>query len=216
MKKKSIICLLLCLVLAVGLLPAAAYGAGSITVNSVTFEPYEDSYGGRNDNLITVKVSFTAPESMAEMSILLASGDIKTITASNKHQVVYQNQISTPEEGEFSFPVEKARIASATGLENPVGATLYLRLSGTGAATTSIKVTYSEPKSTYGDLNGDGTVGMVDALMILRYYTGHDTLTTSQLEAADVVQNGTVDLGDAVRILRYEAGLEKTLVTEVN
>ena len=216
MKKKRIISLLLCLVLAVGLLPAVAYGAGSIVINSVSFEPYEDSYGGRNDELVMVTVSFDAPESMAQMSILLAGADIKTITAANKHQVVYQNQIITPEEGEFSFPVEKSRIASAAGLTNPVGATLYLKLSGTGTGTTSLTVKYTEPQSTYGDLNGDGYIDVVDALMILRYYTGHDTLTIAQLEAADVVKNGTVDLGDAVRILRYEAGLEKVLVTEQN
>lgn len=213
MKKKSIISLLLCLVLVVGLLPAA-YGSGSIAVSSVTFEPYEDSYGGRNDDLVTVTVSFTAPESMAEMSILLASADIKTITTANKHQVIYQNQIETPEEGEFSFPVEKARIAAAAGLENPAGATLYLRLSGTGAATTSVKVTYTEPQATYGDLNGDGRVGMIDALMIMRYFVGLDSLTVTQLEAADVTNDGSVNLGDAIRILRFEAGLESTLVKE--
>lgn len=214
MKTKRIISLLLCLVMALGMLPFAAYGAGSITVNSVSFEPYEDSYGGKNDDLLTVKVSFTAPAGVAEMSILLASADIKTITSANKHQVIYQNQIATPSEGEFSFPIEKARVASATGLDNPEGAKLYLRIGGSGVSTTTATVTYTLPSVSYGDLNGDGRVNMVDALMILRYYTGREALTTMQLEAADVVQNGTVDLGDAVRILCFEAGLETTLVVD--
>ena len=212
MKTKRILSLLLCLVLAAALLPAPAYAAG-ITVNSVTFEPYEDSYGGQNDDLVTVVVSFTAPAGMAQMSILLASADITSITSANKHQVIYQNQVETPEDGVFTFPVEKARIASATGLDDPDGATLYLRISGTGASTVSVTVSYAEPKPVYGDLNGDGRVSTIDALMILRYYMRLDTLTTRQLEAADVVQDGTVDLGDAVRILRYEARLEPVLVT---
>ena len=212
MKIKRIFSLLLSLVLAVSLLPAYAFAAGSITVNSVAFEPYEDAYGGRNDELVTVVISFTAPAGMAEISVLLAGADIKTMTEENKHHVIHQTQTETPANGLFSFAVAKDRIASATGQDVPDGAKLNLRMSGTGASTASTTVTYKEPTPAFGDLNGDGKVSTTDAVMILRYVAGLAALTTYQLDAADVIPNGTVDIGDAVRILRFEAKLDDTLV----
>lgn len=213
MKMTRFFSLLLCLLLFTAAVPTAAFAADAITITSVTFEPYEDAYGARDDDLINVYVAFTAPAGMSQVSILLAGADIQSVNLGNKHQVIYQNQVDTPEDGLLIFPVEKARIASATGLSDIEGATLYLRLGGTTASTVSMSVTYKEPAPVYGDLNGDGKVSSTDALMILRYYTGLSTLTTRQLEAADVVQDGTVGIGDAVRILRFEAKLEPVLVT---
>ena len=213
MKPTRFFSLLLCLLLVAALLPSAALAAETITINAVTFEPFEDAYGARDEAIVNVHISFTAPVGMSQVSILLAGADIQSVNAGNKHQVVYQNQVDTPEDGLLIFPVEKARIASATGLSDAEGATLYLRLGGTGAATASKTVTYTEPAPVYGDLNGDGKVSSTDALMILRYYTNLASLTTRQLEAADVVRDGSVGIGDAVRILRFEAKLEDVLVT---
>lgn len=214
MKSKRFFSMLLCLLLVAALIPTPAHAAGAVTVESVTFRPFEDAYGGRNDNYVTVVVTFTCPAGMSQLTVLLAGADIATVTPANKHRVIYQNQVNTPEDGVLTFPIEKARIASATGADDPEGATLYLRLSGTGASTASTTVTYAAPTPNYGDLNGDGRVTTVDALMILRYYAGLASLNIYQLEAADVVRNGTVDIGDAVRILRYEARLETTLVVD--
>ena len=149
---------------------------------------------------------------MAQLSLLLTGADLTTLTEDNRHQVIYQNQTATPEGGTVSFPVEKDRIAAAVGADSPDGAALYLRLGGTGASSDSISVTYTEAAPTYGDLNGDGRVSTVDALMILRYCAGLAPLTAYQQTAADVVRTGTADTADAARILRYEARLESTLV----
>ena len=212
MKIKRAFSLTLCLLLVLVILPAPTLAADTITIESVIFEPYEDTYGARDDDLVMVYITFTAPAGMSQLSILLAGADIQSVNTGNKHQVIHQDQLETPEDGMLVFPIAKARVAAATGLSDADGATLYLRLGGTGAETVSRSVIYEEPAPVYGDLNGDGKVGSLDALMILRYYTRLAPLTTRQLEAADVVQNGSVGLDDAVRILRYEAKLESILV----
>ena len=214
MKFTRVFSLLLCLMLTAALLPAPVFAAGAITIQSVTFDPYEDAYGARDDALITVRVAFTAPEGMSQISVLLAGADLASVTTSNKHQVIYQNQVETPETGLLVFPVEKARIASATGLPDANGATLYLRLGGTGASTAKQTVSYSEPAPVYGDLNGDGEIDISDAILLLRYYAGLTSLTLRQLDASDVTQDGNVDNGDALRILLYEAGIVDTILKQ--
>jgi len=214
MKLKRIYSLLLCLALVAVLIPVPAHAAGGLTIDSVRFDPYEDSYGSRDDTLVMVTVNFSAPETMRQLTVVLASSDIKTVATDNKYQVIYQNQINTPQNGSFSFPVEKARIASATGKEQPDGETLVLRLGGTGTSGVSKSVAYELSRPLDGDLNNDKKVTAADALLVLRYAVGLTSLTTTQLEAADVVRDGTVDIYDAFRILQYEAKLVQALVTD--
>ena len=70
-----------------------------------------------------------------------------------------------------------------------------------------------EPSSaiTAGDLNGDGTVNVADAIILLRSIVGLATLEFPQLLAADVNLDGMVDVADAVVILRYIVGLVSSL-----
>jgi hypothetical protein len=64
-----------------------------------------------------------------------------------------------------------------------------------------------------GDLNGDSTVNMIDALKALRIAAGLDTPTASEGGHGDVAPlvggqrqpDGTIDLGDVVAILRKAA-----------
>jgi hypothetical protein len=52
-----------------------------------------------------------------------------------------------------------------------------------------------------GDLNGDRTVDVADACLIVMYYSEQLELTEDQLSLADLDGNGRVDLADAYRIL---------------
>lgn len=214
MNTKRTISLLICLLLMVTMLIVPSQAAEAITITGVTFEPFQDEFGAEDDTLAVVRVKFTAPEGMAQLSILLAGADITAVTEANKAQVVYQNQIETPEAGEFTFPVKKARIASAAGREEADGTVLYLRLGGSGVAMTSKTVTYTEEKPNYGDLNDDNSVDVADAVLILRYHAGLNTLTTRQLAAADVVQDEKIMINDALRILLFQAGLVDSLVMQ--
>ena len=67
----------------------------------------------------------------------------------------------------------------------------------------------SLPTLTMGDVNGDGKVNVLDAVMVLRHDANIIKLDDSQLKAADVNEDGKVDVLDAVMILRYEAGIIK-------
>ena len=68
----------------------------------------------------------------------------------------------------------------------------------------------TESDLTVGDVNNDGKVNVLDAVMVLRHDANIIKLDDSQLKAADVNNDGKVDVLDAVMILRYEAGIIKS------
>jgi hypothetical protein len=57
-----------------------------------------------------------------------------------------------------------------------------------------------------GDANSNGTIDIVDALLVAQYYVG---LTPSGFNAAnaDVTKDGSIDIVDALRIAQYYVGL---------
>jgi endoglucanase len=67
---------------------------------------------------------------------------------------------------------------------------------------------YSQTPS-IGDVNGSGTVDIVDALLVAQYYVG-DPITID-IGSADVNCSSTVDIVDALIIAQYYVGLVKTL-----
>ncbi len=58
---------------------------------------------------------------------------------------------------------------------------------------------------TLGDVNGDGTINIVDALRIAQYYIGLPVSLTPGV--ADVDCSGTIDIVDALRVAQYYIGL---------
>lgn len=58
----------------------------------------------------------------------------------------------------------------------------------------------------YGDVNNDGSIDIVDALMTAQYYVGL-IMTFAFPEAADVDGNGTINIVDALMIAQYYVGL---------
>lgn len=198
------------------LLLALAIGAAAadITVDTVTFREYFDEYGMKDETLLEVEVTFTAAETAEEVTVVLASEGIPELSAATLPKVVYMNQVTTPADGTLTFPIERAKIVSATGLSKYDGCTLYVKMGGSGIASmATLAVTFQDPAVvvTYGDVTGEGDVDIGDAVQILLYEAGLRTFTEQQLLAADVTGEGDVDIGDAVRILRYEAGLTDTL-----
>ena len=198
------------------LLAALAIGvaAEDITIGTVTFREYFDAYGMKDTTLIEAEVTFTATESPAEVTVLLTSEDITELSTDTLSKVVYMNQVATPSDGVLTFPIERAKLASATGLADYDGCTLYVKVGGSGIATmATLAVTFRDPAVvvTYGDVTGEGDIDIGDAIQILRYEAGLTTFTEQQLLAAEVTGDGEVDIGDAVRILCYEAGLADTL-----
>jgi hypothetical protein len=58
---------------------------------------------------------------------------------------------------------------------------------------------------TPGDIDGNGSVSMTDALTALRM--AMSILPISNLEAADMDGNGTITVADALRVMRIAMGL---------
>ncbi len=105
---------------------------------------------------------------------------------------------------------------------------LYMTESGASFAVTGTgilgTITFSEPTTVtingvevaitgetteieYGDVNGDHNVTVDDALLILRYYVGLDTLDDDALLRADVTGEGSVNVDDALYVLQYYVSL---------
>src|SRR5438552_1447962 len=59
-----------------------------------------------------------------------------------------------------------------------------------------------------GDVNGDGSVSIGDALVVAQYVVGLRTCAQlAHADRCDVNNNGTCDIGDALRIAQCDAGL---------
>lgn len=56
-------------------------------------------------------------------------------------------------------------------------------------------------------VNGDNSIGLEDAIIVLRYTMGLAALTDEQIERADFNSDGTVDALDAILILRHALGV---------
>ncbi|MBR0156508.1 MAG: dockerin type I repeat-containing protein [Clostridia bacterium] len=63
------------------------------------------------------------------------------------------------------------------------------------------------PGSGNGDVDGNGTVNVTDAVMALRHAMGIITLTSEQIHRGDVDGNGIVNVTDAITILRKAMGI---------
>jgi predicted esterase len=75
---------------------------------------------------------------------------------------------------------------------------------------TGVATPYTTPASTpvgiLGDVNGNGTVDIVDALLVAQYYVGLNPASFN-MSVADVNCSGSVDIVDALRIAQLYVGL---------
>lgn len=175
-----------------------------IVIGDVEFTPYVDADGEVDSTLVTVTVDITLPGTAEQISILLADKKITEISDSTKSSVIYIDQAVSPDNGTYSFTVEKSRVQ---------GKTLYLKNGAMSVDTAAEKqVTYSlsDGLETYslGDITGDGYIDMADAIKILRADAALIELDDAQTEAGDVNGDGIVDMVDAILVLRYDAGLD--------
>ena len=63
-----------------------------------------------------------------------------------------------------------------------------------------------KPAHLIGDVNRDGKVDVLDAIVIQKYAAEKATLDAEQLYIGDVNNDGTVDVLDAIMIQKYAAG----------
>ena len=64
----------------------------------------------------------------------------------------------------------------------------------------------TEPDVMYGNVNGDNTIDVSDALLVCQFYLGNVAPTDAQNAAADVNGDGAVDVSDASMICQFYLG----------
>lgn len=78
----------------------------------------------------------------------------------------------------------------------------------TGYTSSSLNgVTTISGDIVYGDVNGDGSVGIDDVTLVQKYIADIGTLTSGQITVADVDHDGDVTIADATLIQKYIVGL---------
>lgn len=64
----------------------------------------------------------------------------------------------------------------------------------------------TKPDVMYGNVNGDNTIDVSDALLVCQFYLGNVAPTDAQNAAADVNGDGAVDVSDALMICQFYLG----------
>lgn len=82
---------------------------------------------------------------------------------------------------------------------------------GSAAAPYHITVTQAQDLSSLGDVNGDGKISNLDALMLLQAINDLVNLTAEQFERADLNADGQLTASEALRILQYVSGAAGSL-----
>lgn len=189
--------------------------ASEITIKNVSFEKYTDANGIENDANIVMKIEFDASAQTSQIAVCVLGENVDDIvSAETGNKLIYMSQYETPSDGILMIPLSKSAILTATGKTSVGGTTIYLKIGGKTVAdmvTKEVTVAIPESEVIKGDVTGEGEVDIGDAIKILRYDAGLETLTDNQLVAGEVTGDGVVDIGDAIKILRYDAGLISTL-----
>lgn len=68
----------------------------------------------------------------------------------------------------------------------------------------------------YGDVNGDGEIGIFDAALLIRYYNGLQELTDRQMMISDLNGDGEVDMHDVILLVQYCNELINSFPVSIN
>lgn len=77
-----------------------------------------------------------------------------------------------------------------------------------GFTSSSLKgVTLINNGIIYGDVNGDGNIGINDVTLVQKHISDITTLTSEQIAVGDVDHDGEITINDATLIQKYIVGL---------
>ena len=87
---------------------------------------------------------------------------------------------------------------------------LLVLTDGNSAAISATQTVVTIEDYLKGDVNGDGKVDLVDAVLVINHYVGKPVVRFVE-KAADVSGDGKADLVDAVKIINYYVGKIESL-----
>ncbi len=87
---------------------------------------------------------------------------------------------------------------------------------GSKEATCTVSVESNPETTVVGDINGDGAINVLDAVMAVKYILQHESLDTNALLRADVNADGVVNILDVNLIIQYSLGMINILTNETN
>ncbi len=164
-------------------------------------------------NLAAATVDITYDPNIVNV-LSVSAGDFGTVTT-NIDNTAGKTTITA-----FSNTGKSGNVSFANVVLNAVGsinATSPLTLSVAAISDQNANaILYTIRNGTFtisavskGDVNSDGQVNVIDALLISQYTVGSRTLTQTQLAAADVNGDGQVTIVDALFIAQYTVGLRQ-------
>lgn len=178
-----------------------------ITINSVSVENSYLADGRVNGGEAMIEAKFAVPTDSTQTTIVLATEDISEISKETLPYIVYINQIDTPDNGEFEFPVVKDMIRSAAELVDVDGCTLYLKIGASGINGFATYKFSFDDTALYGDANVDNSVNPLDLVCVQRYiaeWNGYNSNTVN-LTVLDLDGDGSVNMFDAMVFARHLA-----------
>ena len=191
---------LLVLALATGIVTCLA--ENGIKINSVEITENET-----DSTVMDAKVSFTVPEGVSIVTLLLAT-DLEAYTT-DFSKIIHIDQIAVPEDGVYEFSFYKSRVMEATGLDSINGVTLYLKMNYDNSEEDPAESqgSYEEaPEVTVkpGDVNNDGEINLKDVISIRRFVVGGYGVESNP--AFDANNDNEINLKDVIVLRRYIVG----------
>jgi subtilisin family serine protease len=105
------------------------------------------------------------------------------------------------------------QVLSLDGFEYYIEANDGITSTFFGSDTNAYQVTIKNAidESAFGDVNGDGIINVLDALLILQAINDKINLTSDEFMRADLNKNGQLEAFEALKILLYVTGNNTTL-----
>lgn len=169
-----------------------------IAVADISFDKYFDKDGVEREDSGTVIIEFSKLELTGQLTLMLSTEEITDTSAAALSKIIYINQIDVPSQNVISFPIDKARISAAIGSEEIDGATLYLKVNGTGGSdAVAVETSFCDPYKSDFDISGDGELTILDVLMAIEL-----CLENEYNSAVDLNEDGKLTLVDVLRLLK--------------
>lgn len=149
---------------------------------------------GKYKNAVKFDVNATGTATSQYLLLVLRDQNVPT-----ERNIVYINQAAAGADGKLAFTGSDAAYPMTM-----TSGTYYVYLVGADKPFTAnapaASFTY-EAGYTLGDVNGDGDVNALDAILILRAAVNLTNLSDVQEKAADMNGDGNVDALDAIKVL---------------